>query len=146
MDKHTQINDVLVHLFREIWDLEEKAIITEGFEDISNNDMHIIEAVGLGEGKNMSEIAKWLHITMGSLTTAMNSLVNKQYVIRERSEEDRRIVNISLTEKGKKAFLHHQAFHNKMTEAVVRELPDDEMDMLLQLLRRIDEFFRGYAE
>lgn len=51
-------------------------MITEEFKDLTNNDMHIIEAVGLGDGNNMSTIAK-LGITVGSLTTSMNSLVNK---------------------------------------------------------------------
>lgn len=49
MNTYETINDVLVHLFNEIWELEEKAIITEEYKDITNNDMHIIEAIGLGE-------------------------------------------------------------------------------------------------
>ena len=93
------INDVLVHLFNEILRLEEEAIITDKYKDISNNDMHIIEAVGLGGG-NMSSIAAKLNITVGSLTTSMNSLVKKGYVKRERSEKDRRVVFIQLTNKG----------------------------------------------
>ena len=47
MDAYKTINDTLVHLFNEIWELEEKAIITEEFKNITNNDMHIIEAIGL---------------------------------------------------------------------------------------------------
>ena len=39
-------------------DIEGKAIITEEFRDITNNDMHIIEAIGIYEKKNMSTIAK----------------------------------------------------------------------------------------
>ena len=89
MDTYKAINDILVHLFNEIWELEEKAIITEEYKDITNNDMHIIEAIGLGEGNNMSTIAKKLNITVGSLTTSMNSLVKKKYTERIRSEEDR---------------------------------------------------------
>ena len=42
MNAYETINDILVHLFNEIWELEEKAIITEEYKDISNNDMHII--------------------------------------------------------------------------------------------------------
>ena len=76
MNAYETINDILVHLFNEIWELEEKAIITEEYKDISNNDMHIIEAIGLGKGNNMSAIAKNLNITVGSLTTSMISLVN----------------------------------------------------------------------
>ena len=107
MDTYKAINDILVHLFNEIWELEEKAIITEEYKDITNNDMHIIEAIGLGEGNNMSTIAKKLNITVGSLTTSMNSLVKKKYTERIRSEEDRRVVYIRLTEKGIKAYHHH---------------------------------------
>ena len=140
MDRHTQINDIFVHLFRKIWELEEKAIITEEFKDISNNDMHIIEAIGLGEGRNMSAIAKLLNITVGSLTTSMNSLVNKKYAVRRRSEEDRRIVYIRLSKKGEQAFLHHQQFHKEMTDAVVEEMPEEEITVLLQALGRLERF------
>lgn len=49
VDNREVINDVLVNLFNEILRLEEEAIITDKYKDISNNDMHIIEAVGLGE-------------------------------------------------------------------------------------------------
>ena len=49
VNTYETINHVLVHLFNEIWELEEKAIITEEYKDISNNDMHIIEAIGLGK-------------------------------------------------------------------------------------------------
>ena len=51
------INTMLVKTFHEILELEEKAIITDEFSDISNNDMHIIEAVGKEEPKSMSTVA-----------------------------------------------------------------------------------------
>lgn len=67
------INDVLVNLFNEIMDIEQKSIITEEFKDITNNDMHIIDAIGIGEPQNMSAIARKLSVTMGTLTTSMTS-------------------------------------------------------------------------
>lgn len=146
MDTYKTINDVLVHLFHEIWELEGEAIITEEYRDISNNDMHIIEAIGLGEGKNMSAIAKKLNITVGSLTTSMNSLVNKKYVVRIRSEEDRRVVYIRLTEKGERAYHHHEDFHTQMTQAVVDKLTEEEMPVLVKTLNGLSEFFRNYHE
>lgn len=144
MDSYETINNILVHLFNEIWELEEKAIITEEFKDITNNDMHIIEAVGL-EGNNMSAIAKKLKITVGSLTTSMNSLVNKKYVSRQRSETDRRVVNIMLTEKGVKAYKHHNEFHMQMTDAVVKRLSDEELPVLIKTLDGLSDFFRTYG-
>lgn len=145
MDSYETINNILVHLFNEIWALEEKAIITEEFKDITNNDMHIIEAVSL-EGNNMSAIAKKLKITVGSLTTSMNSLVNKQYVLRKRSETDRRVVNIMLTEKGVKAYNHHNEFHMQMTDAVVKRLSDEELPVLIKTLDGLSDFFRTYGK
>ena len=144
MEGYDTLHDLLVKLFNEIMNIEEKAIITEEFKDISNNDMHIIEAVGLGDGNNMSTIAKKLGITVGSLTTSMNSLVNKKYAVRHRSEEDRRIVNIKLTEKGEKAYHHHANFHKKMVEAVVETLDEEEIPVLTKALDNLYQFFKTY--
>lgn len=144
MNTYETINDILVHLFNEIWELEEKAIITEEFKDITNNDMHIIEAIGLGNGSPMSAIAKKMNVTAGTLTTSMNSLVNKKYAVRERSEEDRRVVYIKLTEKGKKAYKHHAQFHHQMTDAVIKKLNEEEIPVLLKTLEGLSEFFRNY--
>ena len=83
MDAYETINDTLVSLFKDILKLEEEAIITGEFSDITNNDMHIIEAIGLTGKSTMSAVAKKLGITAGSLTSAVNSLVNKKYVVKE---------------------------------------------------------------
>lgn len=144
MSAYETINDILVHLFNEIWELEEKAIITKEFEDITNNDMHVIEAIGLGEGNNMSTIARKLNVTVGTLTTAMNSLVNKKYVVRRRSEKDRRVVYVSLAEKGEKAYRHHEEFHHQMTQAVLDKLGEEELPVLMKTLEGLSEFFRSY--
>lgn len=140
-DAYEKINHALVSLINEIWDLEGKAIITEEFSELSNNDMHVIEAVGLGEGKNMSSIAKSLKITVGSLTTAMNSLVKKQYVERSRSKEDRRVVFVKLTEKGIKAYRHHEEYHRQMVQGILDRLEDEELTVLLKTLDVLKGFF-----
>ena len=145
MDNRKIINDVLVHLFNEILQLEEEAIITEEYKDITNNDMHIIEAVGLDEG-NMSSIAAKLKVTVGSLTTSMNGLVNKGYTERKRGEKDRRVVNIYLTVKGRKAYHHHAEYHEQMTDAVMRQLNEEEIGVLVKTLNGLSELFYQYEQ
>lgn len=145
MDNRKIINDVLVHLFNEILQLEEEAIITEEYKDITNNDMHIIEAVGL-DGGNMSSIAAKLKVTVGSLTTSMNGLVNKGYTERKRGEKDRRVVNIYLTEKGRKAYHHHAEYHEQMTDAVMRQLNEEEIGVLVKTLNGLSKFFYQYEQ
>ena len=146
MDPHETINDILVNLFNEILKLEEEAIITDEFKDITNNDMHIIEAVGLSGENTMSVVAKKLGITAGSLTTSVNSLVNKKYVKRQRSDEDRRVVFLKLTEKGKRAYEHHREYHRQMTEAVISRLDENEVPVLIKTLTGLSDFFRGYND
>ena len=145
-DIYEKVNYLLVRLVNEIWELEAKAIITDEFKDLTNNDMHVIEAIGLEGGRNMSSVAKRLNITMGSLTTAVNHLVKKQYVDRSRSEEDRRVVLIRLTEKGIAAFKHHAEYHRQMTEAVLEKLDEEDMPVLMKVLDALNEFFRGYGK
>lgn len=144
MDAYGTINEVLVKLFNDVMTIEEKAIITGEFTDISNNDMHIIEAIDIDEPKNMSTIAKLLSVTVGTLTIAINSLVKKGYVDRVRSEKDRRVVYISLTDKGLKAYEHHREFHNKMVEAVLSDLEEDELPVLMKSLGNLVEFFKNW--
>lgn len=139
-------NEILVKLFRDIMDIEGKAIITEEFCDISNNDMHIMEAIGINEKKNMSTVAKELSVTIGTLTIAVNNLVKKGYVNRVRGEEDRRVVYISLTEKGEKAYRHHEEFHRRMILAMVGGLSEEETEVLVKALSHLNQFFRSEAE
>ena len=146
MDTYETLNGVLVNLFRDVMNLEENAIITSEYSDITNNDMHVIEAVGLGEPKNMSAIAKLLSVTVGTLTIAMNSLVKKGYVNRERGKEDRRIVNISLSEKGKCAYRHHEEFHRHMIDEILKDLTKEETKALVKSLAKLDQWFRRFQE
>ena len=146
MDAFETINDTLVNLFNEILKLEEEAIITGEFSDITNNDMHIIEAIGLSGKSTMSAVAKKLGITAGSLTSAVNSLVNKMYVVRKRSQEDRRVVFIGLTPKGVRSYDHHKEYHRQMTKAVIERLDESEIPVLLKTLKGLSDFFGGYQE
>ena len=143
-DAYKKINDILVQLVNEIWELEAKAIITDEFKDITNNDMHVIEAVGLGGGGNMSSIAKKLNVTVGTLTIAMNNLVNKKYVERRRSEKDRRVVLVRLTDRGIAAYRHHEDYHRQMTEAILKKIDRTELPVLMKMLDAVTEFFKGY--
>lgn len=146
MNGYDKINDIFVKLFRNIMDIEEKAIITGDFKDITNHDMHVIEAIGIDDAKNMSTVAKALSVTVGTLTISMNSLVKKGYVDRKRSDFDRRVVLISLTEKGRNAYRHHEKFHEEMVQATLAGLKKEEVDVLVKSLTNLETFFHSYGK
>ncbi len=142
MKNYDTFNDVLVNLFRDILHVEEKALTSSEYKNISGRDMHVLEAIGEGEPQNMSAVAAQLSVTVGTLTTAVNHLVKKGYVHRERSDKDRRVVLLSLAEKGSAAYRHHRKFHEEMVAAMVKELQPEEVAALEAALRKLERFFR----
>ena len=142
MDITSTLNEVLVKLFRDITTIEERAIKTGEYKELPVNDMHVIEAIDIHEPKNMSTVAKSLSVTTGTLTISVNGLVKKGYVERTRSEEDRRVVLISLTEKGRRAFAQHERFHQDMIDAIVESLSQEEQEILEKSLCNLNQFFR----
>lgn len=141
MNINSTLNDVLVKLFREIMTIEEQTLRRGEFRDLSVNDMHVIEAIDVHEPKNMTTVARALRVTTGTLTIAVNGLVKKGFVERTRSEADRRVVYISLTEKGRQAYIRHERFHREMIEAVVSRLDEKEQEVLERALLDLTEFF-----
>ena len=73
LDIKDTLNELLVKLFRNINTIEEQAIRTEEYRDMTTNDMHVIEAIGTGAAKNMTSVAKTLAVTTGTLTISVNA-------------------------------------------------------------------------
>ena len=134
MDIYESLNSILVTLFNDIMNIEEKALITDEFSDITVTDMHIIEAIGIKEPRTMGTISKALGVTMGTLTVGINGLVKKGYVIRTRSEEDRRVVYAS-----------HMKFHQDMIKHITDDLSEDEAAVLIKTFTRLEDYFKSIS-
>lgn len=135
------LNTLLVQLFNDILHIEEKALRSTEFTDLSITEIHTIDAIGTEGNRTMGEIAHDLRITVGTLTTAINRLIKKGYVERKRIEEDRRVVVVYLTESGKKVFDEHTLFHKEMIDEVAKNFEDYELKVLTKALSKVSEFF-----
>lgn len=138
------VNDYLVSVFNDILIIEESELKKSQFKDLSITEMHTIEAIGMYKKKTTSEVAKELSITVGTLTTAINKLVKKDYVERIRSEDDRRVVKLGLTKKGKLLYRVHQHFHREMVKNILDGMATDEQQALLAALKNLHDFLRDY--
>lgn len=141
--KKQVLNELLVQTFNDILKIEQKALAESVLKDLSITETHTIEAIGMYEVKTMSEVAQNLKITVGTLTTAINKLVKKGYVERNRCEEDRRSVKIKLTRKGKLAYRIHEKFHHEMIKSSIEGLSQEEEDVLIRSLEKLNEFFKS---
>ncbi|RDY23523.1 MarR family transcriptional regulator [Romboutsia maritimum] len=135
------LNKLLVQLFNDILHIEEKSLKNTKFIDLSITEIHTIEAIGLDKSRTMGEIAHDLRIAVGTLTTAINKLIKKGYVERKRIEEDRRVVLVNLTERGKEAYNIHYLFHEEMIKAMISNFTTNEEDTLALALEKVNIFF-----
>lgn len=145
MEKDKALDELLVNIFNNVMAAEEKIVITDEFKDLTMNDVHVIEAIGVDKPQTMTEISGKLGITMGTLTISINSLVRKGYAVRTRGIKDKRIVYASLTDKGNAAYKVHQSYHKAMAAYVINGLSDDEAAALLKAMQVLQRFIDSEA-
>ena len=147
MNKSTMmINELLVQLFNDVLQIEEQSLKEGVLSDISITEIHTIEAIGMYNERTMSEVAQKLKITVSTLTTAINKLIKKGYVERKRIEEDRRVVLVKLTKRGKLAARLHQRFHGEMINNAIEGLSLEEEEILISSLNKLNNFFKEKYE
>jgi len=137
------LNELLVTIFNDILEIEQTALQEGVLKDLSVTEIHNIEAIGMYHPRTMTEVANDLNITVGTLTTAITKLVKKGYVERTRGEEDRRSVMIALTRKGKLAYRVHEKFHQDMISETIKGLTDEEEEVLIRSLEKVNSFFKS---
>lgn len=136
------INELLVEVFNHILSIEGEALKTRGVK-LSMNEVHVLEAIEKTDEPTMTNLARRLRVTVGTLTTAMNRLVEKGYCKRYREEEDKRKVLIALTKKAREVLEIHKTFHNEMIDSVVEDMKLDQDDVLLNSLKNISVYFKN---
>ncbi len=136
------INELLVEVFNHILSIEGSKLRERGVK-ISMNEMHVLEAVQKTADPAMSNIARRLRVTVGTLTTSVNRLVEKGYATRKREEEDKRKVMISLTDKAFTVLKIHEEFHEEMLSAVFEDMNLEQDEVLLQSLENLSEYFKN---
>ena len=113
MKEYYHLGELLERIFHHSSSLEQKYIAQSSFKDISANDMHILEAIGKDEAKNMSTVARKVRVTVGTLTIAMN--------------------------KGRAAVTYHESFVHQMGTLFKNELNLEQCKELNSILERLEE-------
>ena len=73
-------------------------------------------------------------------------LIKKGYVERKRTEEDRRVVLVSLTSKGENVYREHQVFHEEMITSMLGNFSEEEESILAIALEKLNNFFEEKYE
>ena len=143
IDRRAQLDELLSTTFNSVLRIEEKSIASRITKGLTITEIHAIVAVGLHEANPMNVVASRLNVTVPTLTTMMNKLVAKGYVVRERDDADRRKVLVRLTKTGRQVYRAHGMFHRKMIDDALTELTDEEERVLEVALAKVKAFFEA---
>ena len=144
-ERDKAINDSLVRIYSGIMWIEENELRKSKFNDLTMREMHAIHAISMYDHKSASEVAKELHLTPGTLTAMVDRLVRKGYVNRLRSEDDRRVIRLGLTKKGRVIYRAHEAFHNMMVRSFLKDLDATEIRTIEKALWNLEQFLREHS-
>ena len=107
------------------------------FNNISHQALHTIVYIGENGASRMSDIADNLQLSLSSITGIVDELVTKKMARRIRSTEDRRIVQVVLTDEANKLFKDAMKHHFDFVREILDTLSSQEQDQLLALFKKI---------
>jgi DNA-binding MarR family transcriptional regulator len=115
----------------------EAEFCTELCGGFNEKELLILLFVGENKSVKMSDIADNLKAPLSTLTSIVDKLVEKQYLARVHSDEDRRVVNVTLMNKGKNAFKIVQKRKEEVAEKVLSEFTAGEQTAFMDYLDKM---------
>lgn len=131
------INIMIEDFYKSFHHIEELELKRD-IKCLTINEFHTINIIGT-RTLPMNELADDLSITMGTATIAIENLVKKNFVKRERIQEDRRRVFVSLTKKGLLALDNHTSFHKKMMNLITKDLSSNEIENFTGIFEKLQK-------
>jgi len=87
----------------------------------------------------MSRLAEMLDVSVASATGIVDRMEKKGVIERRRSDEDRRVVQVYVTEKGEQVFTQMQAERQANMMKMISKITDSDLKALLKGLRAVRE-------
>ena len=113
----------------------EKNLISMG---VSTVEYRILKNLTERGSLPMIELANINMVTQGWITGVVDKLEELGYVRRERSDTDRRVINITVSNRGKIFFKKIETLHLKFIDDSLRNFTDEEKYNILNFLKKIE--------
>jgi len=98
------------------------------------------------QGHTMGELARLGSVTMPTATASVDALVAGRYASRRRSRQDRRVVLVSLTAKGRRTLEGFRKERRERTATILRHLSAEDQERFVQAFEDIVEILRKLDE
>ncbi|GJH21013.1 MarR family transcriptional regulator [Caballeronia novacaledonica] len=105
--------------------------------DLTSQQIGVMLLLASGRARTPLELSREMSYDSGSMTRMLDRLEKKGFVSRARSEADRRIVELSLTERGRDAAGRLPVIGAAVLNEQLRGFSRAELDLLIAMLVRI---------
>jgi MarR family 2-MHQ and catechol resistance regulon transcriptional repressor len=105
--------------------------------ELNMQELRVVEFLGNEGPRIMRELAEHLMVAVNSMTSIADSLERKGLVRRLRSEQDRRVVRVELTESGREINDSLVEMNMRLFRSMLRALNEDEQKIFMVLFRKI---------
>ena len=102
--------------------------------DLTKTQILILFALSGGRSLNMSQLSSYLASSKEQATRAVSPLVKDEYVTRFRSDENRKMVYVKLTEKGNQLILQEKALVKEYLSKRFESLSKEDQELFHQSL------------
>ena len=99
--------------------------------------MNYLETISQLGNPNLTELSTEMNLTKPTVKVAVDKLIEKDFIYRVKSDEDRRSAHFHLTVKGKLINHTHDFAHKQMAEQIIQKLDTAEVGLLEMLLDKI---------
>lgn len=130
----TEISKMMPLIIREVTK-KQMSIITKGLLTVPQ--FVILDLLVERGPCRMSELAKTLGFTMSAVTAIVDKMIKLKLVKRERSSEDRRVVNVIILNKGGETVGRVNEERHDAANRIFSPLTEEDRDEYLRLLRKV---------
>ena len=141
---YKEISDALYNGYYGIERIEQDELKKSKFNDLTPNELHAIDAIGLHNYLTTSQLAEKMHVTRATISTLIDRLVRKGYVERIKDEKDRRVIRLGLTHRGKQVCRAYHAYHNLMVKSFLQNLDEDELQTVYRAFKNLEKFTNSH--
>lgn len=143
VNKVENIFEQAERIFNKYQTLRKKPIPFDKDIVLYRSELHTIEVIGNNPNINVTTLAHQLGITKGAVSQCLDKLCKKQMVIKRPSPLTDNEVVLTLTERGKKVYESHEAFHKKMYsdfEDIFQKYSPETRDAVSDLLSYFERY------
>ncbi|MDR3574014.1 MAG: MarR family transcriptional regulator [Anaerolineaceae bacterium] len=137
MDPIFSFNRLIDLLIRAFSEMDSETTRQSELSDLSMKQIIYLEMITRLEKPTFSDLAVRFNVTKPSVTAIIAKLIQKGYVRKIQSNDDRRNFYIVLTEKGQMVNEKHQNLHRRIAERLSQKLSLTELNQLQELLNKI---------